>query len=152
MTYFYFPNVYIAINNKEIFNARDYQMEAYNTFMQTTLGNKTKQTMDFKYPSDINFKISTINSVYPNIKQIDIATHLHENGLCVLITDYGAKRILSNNRSNLAKFIEDFDSQIQYGGSMKKKLFIKQKKHVLKKFSKKSYKKSYKKSSKLLKH
>jgi len=108
--------------------------------------------MDFNYPGNINFSISTISSTYPNITQINIGTHLHENGLCVLITDYGAKRILSNNRSNLAKFIEEFDAYIQYGGNMKKKLFIKQKKHVSKKFSKKFSKKSSKKSSKLLKH
>jgi len=40
MAYFNSPNVYIAINNKEIFDARDYQIKAYNTFMQTTLEKK----------------------------------------------------------------------------------------------------------------
>ena len=86
--------VFVGIEGKEdgtiVYSARDYQVSAYNTFMN--INNNAVKQIIFDYPGNIKFKIikfdkSGLNGSYDRF--------------CVLVNDKNEQHILSDNKEQL---------------------------------------------------
>lgn len=106
-------SVFIGIYEKKkgykVYEARNYQKEAYNTFM--SISNKNVEKIDFKYPYNVIFsivKFSTDEKYHPNF--------------CILKNENNEKHILSNNKRELQGYLGLMERLIDnfYGGYKKK--------------------------------
>ena len=94
-----------------VFPARDYQQDAYNSFMN--INNIHVKEVTFEYPGNINFKIVKFNT-----------SGLKGNYIrfCVLVNENNENHILSDDEKLLKNFSGWKNRLTMFGGNRKKSI------------------------------